>query len=87
MMARHDERHTKVTPEHLERAAYVYVRQSTFYQVEHHRESTRRQDDLVAWAVDAGWANAHQRRRDTSARARTGNLRCAGGRISGPRVV
>lgn len=57
-MARHDERHTKVTPEHLERAAYVYVRQSTFYQVEHHRESTRRQYDLVAWAVDAGWANA-----------------------------
>jgi len=56
MMARNDERHTKITPEHRERAAYVYVRQSTFYQVEHHRESTRRQYDLVAWAVDAGWA-------------------------------
>lgn len=54
-MARNDELHTKIKPEHLERAAYVYVRQSTFHQVEHHRESTRRQYDLVGWASEAGW--------------------------------
>lgn len=46
----------KVRPEHLERTAYVYVRQSSLYQVEHHRESQRRQYDLVAWATEAGWA-------------------------------
>ena len=30
----------KVGPRHLERLAFVYVRQSTAGQVEHHREST-----------------------------------------------
>lgn len=54
-MARNDELHTKIKPEHLERAAYVYVRQSTFHQVEQHRESTRRQYDLAGWASEAGW--------------------------------
>ena len=34
----------------------MYVRQSSAYQVEHHRESQRRQYDLVAWATAAGWA-------------------------------
>jgi len=51
-----DELGGKIQPEHLGRTAYVYVRQSSPYQVEHHRESQRRQYDLVAWATAAGWA-------------------------------
>lgn len=34
---------TKIRSEHLDRKAYVYVRQSTLYQVENHLESQRRQ--------------------------------------------
>ena len=34
---------TKITPTHLQRAAYVYVRQSTVTQVHEHLESQRRQ--------------------------------------------
>lgn len=37
----------KITPAHRERAAYVYVRQSTMHQVREHQESQRRQYDLV----------------------------------------
>jgi len=33
----------KISPNHLNRTAFVYVRQSTTTQVEHHRESTERQ--------------------------------------------
>lgn len=47
--------HHKITTEHLERAAYVYVRQSSYYQVEHHRESKARQYNLVQWAKELGW--------------------------------
>ncbi len=47
----------KIRPEHLDRAAYVYVRQSSPYQVEHHREGRLRPYDLVAWAHEVGWAN------------------------------
>ena len=50
-----DERHTKIQPPHLERAAYVYVRQSSPRQVIEHRESQRRQYDLARWASSAGW--------------------------------
>ena len=45
----------KVRDEHLRRSAYVYIRQSTTYQVEHNRESRIRQYARVDWAVDAGW--------------------------------
>lgn len=54
-MKSNDEIHKNVRGEHLERAAYVYVRQSSFYQVEHHHESRRRQYELVTWAHEAGW--------------------------------
>jgi DNA invertase Pin-like site-specific DNA recombinase len=47
----------KIRPEHLDREAYVYVRQSSPQQVEYHRESRRRQYDLAAWAHQAGWPN------------------------------
>lgn len=49
----HDE---KIKPTHLARQACVYVRQSTATQVQHHRESTRRQYQLVDRAVHLGWA-------------------------------
>ena len=45
----------KVQPAHLRRAAFVYVRQSSAAQVEHHRESTRRQYDLTERARKLGW--------------------------------
>jgi len=45
----------KVTAEHLRRDAYLYVRQSTLYQVAHNTESSRRQYDLRGRAVALGW--------------------------------
>ena len=45
----------KVTASHLRRAAVIYVRQSTLLQVEHNRESTARQYDLVSRARGLGW--------------------------------
>ena len=46
---------SKITPEHLARQAYVYVRQSTFDQVQHNRESQRRQYGLADRARALGW--------------------------------
>ena len=46
----------KVQPSHTRRAAFVYIRQSTLAQVEHHRESTARQYDLAARACELGWS-------------------------------
>jgi DNA invertase Pin-like site-specific DNA recombinase len=46
----------KITPAHTQRVAYVYIRQSTPSQVEHHRESTARQYALAARARALGWA-------------------------------
>jgi DNA invertase Pin-like site-specific DNA recombinase len=45
----------KVTSSHLERAAIVYVRQSTLVQVREHTESTLRQYDLAGQAARLGW--------------------------------
>ncbi len=45
----------KVTPEHLKRTAYLYVRQSTLRQVLEHGESARRQYALRQRAVALGW--------------------------------
>ena len=49
---------SKVTAAHLRRAAVVYVRQSTMAQLARNRESTTRQYDLVARAVELGWPRA-----------------------------
>jgi len=46
---------SKVTAGRLRRDAYLYVRQSTMYQVIHNTESTRRQYDLKGRAVALGW--------------------------------
>src|ERR1700746_1931775 len=45
----------KITPEHLAREAYVYVRQSPPDQLRHNPESRRRQYALVARAHALGW--------------------------------
>jgi DNA invertase Pin-like site-specific DNA recombinase len=45
----------KITRSHLDRAAYVYVRQSSPTQVARNRESTARQYNLVERAVGLGW--------------------------------
>ena len=47
---------TKIGDPHLNRAAYVYLRQSTPAQVEHNRESTHRQYALAARATALGWS-------------------------------
>jgi hypothetical protein len=46
---------SKVTPSHLQRAAYVYVRQSTFQQVLKNKESRARQYDFQTRALELGW--------------------------------
>ncbi|MGE0827044.1 MAG: hypothetical protein AB7G75_25675, partial [Candidatus Binatia bacterium] len=46
----------KITPEHLTRAAYVYVRQSSGHQVQYHRESLLRQYALADRAQQLGFA-------------------------------
>ena len=45
----------KITAQHLERTAYVYVRQSTITQVHEHLESQRRQYALAEHARTWGW--------------------------------
>src|SRR6266852_2978177 len=47
---------SKIRPTHLERRAFIYVRQSTLFQVREHTASTARQYDLVQRARDLGWA-------------------------------
>jgi DNA invertase Pin-like site-specific DNA recombinase len=46
----------KIRPEHLDRAAFVYVRQSTLFQVRENTASTARQYDLVQRAQNLGWS-------------------------------
>ena len=48
---------SKITPEHLSRAAYVYVRQSTPDQLLSNPESRRRQYGLATRARALGWEN------------------------------
>jgi excisionase family DNA binding protein len=47
----------KITPQHLVRDAYVYVRQSTADQLTHNPESRRRQYALKGRAEALGWQN------------------------------
>jgi DNA invertase Pin-like site-specific DNA recombinase len=46
---------TKVSPDHLDRDAYLYVRQSTLRQVMENTESTQRQYALRERAIALGW--------------------------------
>jgi hypothetical protein len=45
---------SRIKPSHTQRAAYVYIRQSTPGQVEHNRESTARQYALADKACQLG---------------------------------
>jgi DNA invertase Pin-like site-specific DNA recombinase len=45
----------KIRPEHLQRGAFVYVRQSTVSQVRYHREGQRQQYDLAQRARQLGF--------------------------------
>jgi DNA invertase Pin-like site-specific DNA recombinase len=45
----------KIGPSHLQRAAFVYIRQSSASQVEHNKESTQRQYALAQRASVLGW--------------------------------
>ena len=67
-----------ITPAHHERVAYVYVRQSTLWQVSEHQESTERQYRLQERARELGWPptaiaviDEDQGRSGSSATART----------------
>jgi excisionase family DNA binding protein len=46
---------SKIQKQHLDRAAYIYVRQSSLSQVEQNLESQRRQYGLAERAKDLGW--------------------------------
>lgn len=72
-------RSDKITDQHLEKLALVYVRQSTQQQVLEHRESTARQYALADRAVALGWPDAavevideDQGRSGSSAEGRSG---------------
>jgi DNA invertase Pin-like site-specific DNA recombinase len=72
-------RTTHITTSQHERLAYVYVRQSTLWQVSEHQESTERQYRLQERALELGWAptaiaviDEDQGRSGRSATARTG---------------
>jgi DNA invertase Pin-like site-specific DNA recombinase len=45
----------KIQPTHLQKPAYIYIRQSTMAQVRHHQESTERQYALKQKAMALGW--------------------------------
>jgi DNA invertase Pin-like site-specific DNA recombinase len=50
---------SKIRPDHLDRQAYIYVRQSSGIQIRDHTGSTRRQYDLHRRALDLGWPQQH----------------------------
>lgn len=47
----------QITANHRSRLAMVYVRQSSYHQVIHHRESQRRQRNLAERAKELGWSD------------------------------
>ena len=46
---------SKIQADHLQRLAYIYIRQSSLAQVQEHQESTRRQYELQQRAWQLGW--------------------------------
>ena len=53
---------TRITPDHLDRGAFVYIRQSTADQVLNNHESQRRQYGLVERAHALGWKTVESAR-------------------------
>lgn len=74
---------SKITPDHLSRAAVVYVRQSTMGQVTGNLESRRRQYDLAGAATAAGFASTMVIDEDLG---RSGSRFCAGAPLDGSGV-
>ena len=72
---------TKITPDHLARSAYVYIRQSTADQLLHNAESRRRQYALQERARHLGWADVvvidHDLGRSGSGVSRLGSSVCS----------
>ena len=48
----------KIEDQHRQKAAYIYLRQSSMAQVRHHQESTERQYALKQKALELGWTPA-----------------------------
>lgn len=67
---------TKITPQHLSKPAYIYIRQSTLAQVRQHQESTERQYALRSKALALGWP-------DTSIRVLDRDLGQSGAQMTG----
>jgi DNA invertase Pin-like site-specific DNA recombinase len=68
---------SKIQKTHLERDAYVYIRQSTMTQVHHNLESQRRQYALVERAQQLGWDNVRVIDEDLG-RSGSGHVRRSG---------
>jgi DNA invertase Pin-like site-specific DNA recombinase len=47
---------SKIQSHHQQKTAFVYLRQSTMYQVMHNQESTEREYALSQKAIDYGWS-------------------------------
>jgi len=47
---------SKIQRTHLQKPAYIYIRQSSMGQVRHHQESTERQYALRDKALQLGWS-------------------------------
>jgi DNA invertase Pin-like site-specific DNA recombinase len=47
---------SKINASHFRRRAFIYLRQSSAAQVEHNRESTKRQYALASRATELGWS-------------------------------
>src|ERR1700683_4267396 len=83
--ARRQPMNPKITEQHRNRPAYIYVRQSTNAQVLHHQESTERQYALRAMAVEVGWPDSAIRTLDRdlgmtgAGMTRGGDFKLAGG--------
>ena len=79
----------KIRLEHLRRAAYVYVRQSTARQVRHHQESRQRQYALADRARTLGFADTvvideDQGKNGSGRQAQSGPPRRRAGQLTGP---
>ena len=50
--------HTVIKPHHLERSAYVYLRQSSPGQIRKNREGRQRQQAMVEHVAGLGWPHS-----------------------------
>ncbi len=66
----------KITVQHRQKPAYIYIRQSTMGQVRHHQESTERQYALRNKALELGWD-------PIAIRVLDGDLGCSGKQSAG----